>query len=213
MSILFKVCVIQFTARGLIVQPSLKNLTFNRCRHRSCSERSPDVRVSRPGHVQPAGERVWAELHRHVQQLPVGLSERGRDDAAVHHSLRLPRWVAKIISANLFNKGEYLHVGACISGIGGHTVWPWGLKFGMKDNINSRKVKAYLWGGEYPHSQGPGAPIAQMVHFFEKFIKQWIARFSCGFGGCSALRLCCWPQQWVTPARGSSVAEWNSNTG
>ena len=65
---------------------SLKNCS----RHCGRAERPPDVRLSRAGHVQSVGGRVSAERHRHVVKLSVGLSERGRDDAPVHHSVRLP---------------------------------------------------------------------------------------------------------------------------
>ena len=51
-----------------------------------------------------------------------------------------------------------------MSGIGGHTVWPPGLKFGMEDHIHPWKVNAYVcascppptgWGRPKSASGGP----------------------------------------------------------
>ena len=63
-------------------------------------------------------------------------------------------------------------------GIGGHTVWPPGRKFGREDHLHLKKVKAYVQA-EYPPPQGKGAlkkgprvPTAQTMCFWENFIKQ-----------------------------------------
>ena len=44
-----------------------------------------------------------------------------------------------------------------MSGIGGHTVWPPGLKFGMEDHIHPWKVNAYVWAS-CPPPPGRGMP-------------------------------------------------------
>ena len=68
----------------------------------------------------------------------------------------------------------------CSSGIGGHTIWHPGLKFGMRDLIHPWNIKGQriCWGwtphpkGQGPPKDGPGIHGAQRVHFWENFIKQ-----------------------------------------
>ena len=52
---------------------------------------------------------------------------------------------------NLYNKGDCLC--ACVFSIGGHTVGPTELKFGMEDHIYPREVIGYIL---FPNTYPPG---------------------------------------------------------
>ena len=94
---------------------------------------------------------------------------------------------------NLYNKGDCVCV--CLFSIGGHTVGPTVLKFGMEDHIYPGEVIGYiLFRYPYPRVGGGQRVVlevraAQTVHFCENFIKQKL-KGNPENGGWVGLRIC-----------------------
>ena len=69
----------------------------------------------------------------------------------LHHLIAIFLLLAKTIVAYLYNKGDCVR--ACVFSIGGHTVGPTELKFGMEDHIYPREVIGYIL---FPNTYPPG---------------------------------------------------------